>query len=77
MAKRNKPGELSYVWENIPRDLWTLALAKCASSTPRKPIKWILLELLRDWVHNVPGVITVPPVQDLDAWEDVKPPAEF
>lgn len=48
---RNKPGETSFLWDNIPEGLKERALAKCASVHPRRPLKWVLRDLLTAWVN--------------------------
>lgn len=48
---RNKAGETSFLWDNIPVELKERALAKCASVHPRRPLKWVLRDLLTAWVN--------------------------
>ena len=45
-----KADETSYLWENIPRELWQRARAKAL--TERRHMKDILLELLSGWTDD-------------------------
>ncbi len=44
----NKADETTYLWENIPRELWNDARAKAMRE--RRPMKEVLKGLLENWV---------------------------
>ena len=46
----NKPDETTYLWENIPRELWNDARAKAMRE--RSNMKVVLKKLLEEWVRG-------------------------
>ena len=53
---------VTYLFRNIPRELWDRAQAKAAGLRPSVPIWRILIALLEQWVgrHEVQGKTTDP-----------------
>lgn len=49
--------EHTYLWENIPKDLWDQAQRKAGSM----PMKWVLVRLLEDYVKGADQKATTMP----------------
>ena len=52
----------TYLFEGIPRELWTRATTKAAGLKPAVPMRRILIALLEDWAGRpeTPGKTTSP-----------------
>lgn len=48
----NKPAEMSYFLENIPRELLMRAREKARSLNPPVAVKWVIIQLLQQWVDG-------------------------
>lgn len=55
-ASRSKTTRTMHI-ENVPIDLIDRARAKCAETTPPRYLKYVIRELLEDWVE---GDVTMP-----------------
>lgn len=49
----NKADETTYLWENIPRELWNAARSRALRE--RRPMKDVLKELLVNWMATPEG----------------------
>ena len=57
-----KKDQTTYLFRDIPQELWDRARAKAACLRPSVPIRRILIALLEDWVGRpeTPGKTTSP-----------------
>lgn len=51
-SRKNEPGEMKYLLENVPRDLMTRAKGKARAQDPPVSVKWVLIKLLEQWVNG-------------------------
>jgi hypothetical protein len=50
--RKNTAAQTSYLLENIPRELLERAKTKARHLDPPVAVKWVLIQLLRQWVDG-------------------------
>lgn len=48
----NKSNEMTLNLEKIPRQLVEDAKAKCKQQEPPRPLRWQIIELLKQWTYH-------------------------
>jgi hypothetical protein len=46
------PEKMTYLWEDVPRELMQKAKAKGRAQDPPVSVKWVLVKLLQQWVDG-------------------------
>lgn len=51
----NRPDQISYLLNKIPRDLWEVAKEKAKANDPPLRMQYLIIELLRRYVRDDPA----------------------